>query len=189
MNSNKYSWEKKTKPMWLNVFPRPFTGSTDIRPVLLPSSDHLPADCAGKPAYHCAQSHRLQTPHTYVLFLRNLSFADLCFSITTVPQVLVYFLVKKKTISSAGCSTQIAVLLQNSCTECALLAVMSYDCYVAVCKLLHYSTIMTHQMAIGSWASGVFVSLVDSTFTLRLPYWGNNIINLCVCVNLLHSWS
>ncbi|XP_052031733.1 olfactory receptor 2D3-like [Apodemus sylvaticus] len=126
---------------------------------------------------------RLHTPMYF--FLRNLSFADLCFSTTTVPQVLVHFLVKRKTISFAGCSTQIVVLLLVGCTECALLAVMSYDRYVAVCKPLHYSTIMTHwvcvQLAAGSWASGAFVSLVDTTFTLRLPYRGNNVINHFFC--------
>lgn len=126
---------------------------------------------------------RLHTPMYF--FLRNLSFADLCFSTTTVPQVLVHFLVKRKTISFAGCSTQIVVLLLVGCTECALLAVMSYDRYVAVCKPLHYSTIMTHwvcvQLAAGSWASGALVSLVDTTFTLRLPYRGNNVINHFFC--------
>lgn len=126
---------------------------------------------------------RLHTPMYF--FLRNLSFADLCFSTTTVPQVLVHFLVKRKTISFAGCSTQIVVLLLVGCTECALLAVMSYDRYVAVCKPLRYTTIMTHwvcaQLAIGSWASGAFVSLVDTTFTLCLPYRGNNIINHFFC--------
>ncbi|KAF0873479.1 olfactory receptor 2D3-like [Crocuta crocuta] len=126
---------------------------------------------------------RLHTPMYF--FLRNLSFADLCFSTTTVPQVLVHFLVKRKTISFAGCSTQIFVLLLVGCTECALLAVMSYDRYVAVCKPLHYSTIMTHwlcvQLALGSWVSGALVSLVDTTFTLCLPYQGNNIINHFFC--------
>ncbi|XP_007527800.2 olfactory receptor 2D3-like [Erinaceus europaeus] len=126
---------------------------------------------------------RLHTPMYF--FLRNLSFADLCFSTTTVPQVMVHFLVKKKVISFAGCSTQIFVLLLLGCTECALLAVMSYDRYVAVCKPLHYSTIMTHwvcvQLALGSWVSGVLVSLVDTTFTLRLPYQGNNVINHFFC--------
>ncbi|XP_053418305.1 olfactory receptor 2D3-like [Nycticebus coucang] len=126
---------------------------------------------------------RLHTPMYF--FLSNLSFADLCFSTTTVPQVLVHFLVKKKIISFVGCSTQIVVLLLVGCTECAILAVMSYDRYVAVCRPLHYSTIMTHwvcvQLTVGSWASGAFVSLVDTTFTLRLPYRGNNIINHFFC--------
>ncbi|KAL4678728.1 hypothetical protein H8957_007839 [Semnopithecus entellus] len=126
---------------------------------------------------------RLHTPMYF--FLRNLSFAGLCFSTATVPQVLIHLLVKRKTIPFAGCSTQIVVLLLVGGTECALLAVMSCDWYVAVCKPLHYSTIMTHwvcvQLAIGSWASGVFVSLVDTTFTLSLPYRGSNIINYFFC--------
>ncbi|XP_037695562.1 olfactory receptor 2D3-like [Choloepus didactylus] len=126
---------------------------------------------------------RLHTPMYF--FLRNLSFADLCFSTTTVPQVLVHFLVKRKTISFAGCSMQMVVLLLVGSTECALLAVMSYDRYVAVCKPLHYSTIMTRwvcvQLALGSWATGAFVSLVDTTFTLCLPYQGNNKINHYFC--------
>ena len=126
---------------------------------------------------------RLHTPMYF--FLRNLSFADLCFSTTTVPQILVHFLVKKKTISFAGCSTQIVVLLLVGCTECALLAVMSYDRYVAVCKPLHYSTVMTQQvclqLALASWASGTIVSLVDTTFTFQLPYRGQNIINHYFC--------
>ncbi|XP_012368659.1 olfactory receptor 2D3-like [Octodon degus] len=127
--------------------------------------------------------YRLHTPMYF--FLRNLSFADLCFSTTTVPQALVHFLVKTKTISFVGCSTQIVVLLLVGSTECALLAVMSYDRYVAVCKPLHYSSIMTHgvciQMTVVSWGSGTFASLVDTIFTLRLPYRGNNVINHFFC--------
>ncbi|XP_004716491.1 olfactory receptor 2D3 [Echinops telfairi] len=126
---------------------------------------------------------RLHTPMYF--FLRYLSFADLCFSTSIVPQMLVHLLVKKKTISFWGCMTQIIVFLLVGCTECALLAVMSYDRYVAVCKPLHYSTIMTQQvclmLAIGSWASGALVSLVDTTFTFCLPYRGQNIINHYFC--------
>nr|XP_025863943.1 olfactory receptor 2D3-like [Vulpes vulpes] len=126
---------------------------------------------------------RLHTPMYF--FLRNLSFADLCLSSSIVPQVLVHFLAKRKTISFLGCMAQIVVSLLIGCTECALLAVMSYDRYVAVCKPLHYSSIMTQQvclqLAIGSWASGALVSLVDTTFTFQLPYQGQNIINHYFC--------
>uniref|UniRef100_A0A8I3NP39 Olfactory receptor n=1 Tax=Canis lupus familiaris TaxID=9615 RepID=A0A8I3NP39_CANLF len=126
---------------------------------------------------------RLHTPMYF--FLRNLSFADLCFSTSIVPQVLVHFLAKKKMISFLGCMAQIVVSLLIGCTECALLAVMSYDRYVAVCKPLHYSSIMTQkvclQLAIGSWASGALMSLVDTTFTFQLPYQGQNIINHYFC--------
>ncbi|XP_014647508.1 PREDICTED: olfactory receptor 2D3 [Ceratotherium simum simum] len=126
---------------------------------------------------------RLHTPMYF--FLVNLSFADLCFSTSTVPQLLVHFLARRKIISFFGCMTQIIVLLLVGSTECALLAVMSYDRYVAVCKPLHYSTIMTQQvclqLAIGSWVSGALASLVDTTFTFQLPYRGQNIINHFFC--------
>ncbi|KAF6105238.1 hypothetical protein HJG60_014304 [Phyllostomus discolor] len=124
--------------------------------------------------------------HTPMYFcLRNLSFADLCFSTSIVPQMLVHFLVNRKTISFRGCMAQIIVFLLVGCTECAQLAVMSYDRYVAFCKPLHYSTIMTQQvcfqLAVASWASGTVVSLVDTTFTFQLPYRGQNIINHYFC--------
>ncbi|NP_001375672.1 olfactory receptor family 2 subfamily D member 3E [Canis lupus familiaris] len=126
---------------------------------------------------------RLHTPMYF--FLRNLSFADLCLSSSIVPQVLFHFLAKRKAISFLGCMTQIVVSLMIGCAECALLAVMSYDRYVAVCKPLHYSSIMTQkvclQLAIGSWASGALMSLVDTTFTFQLPYQGQKIINHYFC--------
>lgn len=126
---------------------------------------------------------RLHTPMYF--FLTNLSFADLCFSTSIVPQMLVHFLVKKKTISFAGCSLQIVVFLLAGCSECALLAVMSYDRYVAVCKPLRYAAVMTRQaclqLAVGSWASGALVSLVDTTFTFQLPYQGRNVVNHYFC--------
>ncbi|ELK24700.1 Olfactory receptor 2D2 [Myotis davidii] len=62
---------------------------------------------------------------------------------------------------------------------------MSYDRYVAICKPMHYPTIMTWkvcvQLAVGSWASGILVSVVDATFTLRLPYKGSNSIAHFFC--------
>ncbi|XP_032751764.1 olfactory receptor 2D3-like [Rattus rattus] len=126
---------------------------------------------------------QLHTPMYF--FLKNLSFADLCFSTSIVPQMLVHFLSKRKTISFIGCSIQIVVFLLAGCTECALLAVMSYDRYVAVCKPLHYSTIMTQrlcfQLAVVSWISGALACSVDSAFTLYIPYRGQNVINHYFC--------
>ncbi|XP_051005124.1 olfactory receptor 2D3-like [Acomys russatus] len=126
---------------------------------------------------------RLHTPMYF--FLKNLSFADLCFSTSIVPQMLVHFLSKRKTISFIGCAIQIVVFLLAGCTECALLAVMSYDRCVAVCKPLHYSTIMTQrvciQLAVVSWIIGAFACSVDSAFTLCIPYQGQNVINHYFC--------
>ncbi|XP_059566596.1 olfactory receptor 2D2-like [Myotis daubentonii] len=126
---------------------------------------------------------RLHTPMYF--FLCNLSLADLCFSTNIVPQALVHLLSRKKVISFTRCAAQLLFFLILGGTQCALLAVMSYDRYVAICKPMHYPTIMTWkvcaQLAVGSWASGILVSVVDATFTLRLPYRGSNSIAHFFC--------
>ncbi|XP_075830899.1 olfactory receptor 2D2 [Microtus pennsylvanicus] len=126
---------------------------------------------------------QLHTPMYF--FLCNLSLADLCFSTNIVPQALIHLLSQKKVISFRRCAAQLLLFLIFGCTQCALLAVMSYDRYVAICNPLHYSSIMTWrvciQLAIASWTSGILVSLVDSTFTLSLPYRGSNSIAHFFC--------
>ncbi|XP_004683681.1 PREDICTED: olfactory receptor 2D2 [Condylura cristata] len=126
---------------------------------------------------------RLHTPMYF--FLCNLSLADLCFSTNIVPQALAHLLSRRKAISFPRCAAQLLLFLIFGCTQCALLAVMSYDRYVAICKPLQYPSIMTWrvcvQLAAGSWASGILVSVVDTTFTLRLPYRGSNRISHFFC--------
>ncbi|XP_034850861.1 olfactory receptor 2D2 [Mirounga leonina] len=126
---------------------------------------------------------RLHTPMYF--FLCNLSLADLCFSTNIIPQALVHLLSKKKFISFTHCAAQLILFLIFGCTQCAFLAVMSYDRYVAICNPLHYPSIMTWkvcaQLAAGSWTSGILVSVVDTTFTLRLPYRGSNSIAHFFC--------
>ncbi|XP_042547706.1 olfactory receptor 2D2 [Dipodomys spectabilis] len=126
---------------------------------------------------------QLHTPMYF--FLCNLSLADLCFSTNIVPQALAHLLSRKKVISFTRCAAQLLFFLIFGCTQCALLAVMSYDRFVAICNPLHYHSVMTRsvcvQLASGSWTSGVLVSVVDTTFTLRLPYQGSNSIAHFFC--------
>ncbi|XP_074084390.1 olfactory receptor 2D2-like [Macrotis lagotis] len=126
---------------------------------------------------------QLHTPMYF--FLCNLSTADLFFSTTIVPQALFNLLSRRKNISFIGCAAQLLLFLLFGCTECALLAVMSYDRYLAICDPMHYPLIMTGRvcahLSLGCWASGILVSLVDSTFTLRLPYQGDNKIAHFFC--------
>ncbi|KAM6172254.1 olfactory receptor 2D2 [Erethizon dorsatum] len=126
---------------------------------------------------------QLHTPMYF--FLCNLSLADLCFSTNIVPQALIHLLSRKKIISFTRCAAQLFLFLIFGCTQCVLLAVMSYDRYAAICNPLHYPSIMTRrvciQLAAGSWTSGILVSVVDTTFTLRLPYRGSNNIAHFFC--------
>ncbi|KAM9221809.1 olfactory receptor 2D2-like [Dugong dugon] len=126
---------------------------------------------------------QLHTPMYF--FLCNLSLADLCFSTNIVSQAHIHLLSRKKAISFIHCAAQLLLFLILGGTQCALLAVMSCDRYVAICNPLHYSNIMTWrvcvQLATGSWRSAILVSVVDTTFTLSLPYRGSNSIAHFFC--------
>ncbi|XP_043836808.1 olfactory receptor 2D2-like [Dromiciops gliroides] len=126
---------------------------------------------------------QLHTPMYF--FLCNLSVADLCFSTNIVPQAMVHMLTQRKVISFMGCAAQLFLFLIFGATQCALLAVMSYDRYLAICDPMHYPIIMTRKtcglLALGCWVSGILISLVDTTFTLRLPFQGDNKIAHFFC--------
>lgn len=85
--------------------------------------------------------------HTFMyFFLSNLSFLDLCYTTSIIPQMLANQWGPKKSITSGGCVLQFFFVLDLGATECLLLAVMAYDRYAAVCQPLHYTLIMHPQL-------------------------------------------
>ncbi|XP_014381934.1 olfactory receptor 2G3-like [Alligator sinensis] len=126
---------------------------------------------------------RLHTPMYF--FLANLSFLDISYTTTTVPQMLVHLLSTKKSISYGCCVAQMYIFLSLGITECILYAVMAYDRYVAICHPLHYTIIMNGsvcvKMATSSWACGFFFAMMHTGFTMHLPYCGPNEINHFFC--------
>ncbi|XP_071470119.1 olfactory receptor 2J3-like [Marmota flaviventris] len=110
----------------------------------------------------------LHTPMYF--FLSNLSFLDLCYTTSSIPQLLVNLWGPEKTISYAGCIVQLYFVLALGTTECVLLMVMSYDRYAAVCKPLHYTVLMhprlCQSLALASWVSGFTNSALHSLFIL-----------------------
>lgn len=118
-------------------------------------------------------------------FLSHLSFLDLCFTSSIVPQLLVNLGSSDKSITYGGCVVQLYVSLALGSTECVLLAVMSYDRYVAVCRPLHYSFVMHPRvcsiLASMAWLSGVTTTLIQSTLTLQLPFCGNRKVDHFFC--------
>ncbi|NXC72312.1 O14J1 protein, partial [Anhinga anhinga] len=103
-----------------------------------------------------ACDHRLHTPMYF--FLLNLSLLDLGFISTTVPKSMANSLQDTRAISYAGCTAQIFLFLFFTGGECSLLTIMAYDRYVAICKPLHYGTLLGSRacvhMAAAAWASG-----------------------------------
>ncbi|XP_077801671.1 olfactory receptor 6C75-like [Macaca mulatta] len=85
--------------------------------------------------------HHLQTPMYF--FLSSFSFCECCFITTVIPKLLVIFLSGRQTIPFTTCLMQAFSFLFLGSTIFFLMAVMSLDRYLAVCKPLHYPTIMS----------------------------------------------
>ncbi|NXD17801.1 OR4S2 protein, partial [Nothocercus nigrocapillus] len=128
-------------------------------------------------------SHHLNSPMYF--FLCYLSLVDICYSSVTVPKMVADFLVEKKTISFVGCIAQLFGVHFFGCTEIFILTVMAYDRYIAICRPLHYTMLMTRHacgwMVFGSWVGGFVHSTVQTLLTTRLPFCGPNKIEHYFC--------
>ncbi|XP_069817484.1 olfactory receptor 5P81-like [Dendropsophus ebraccatus] len=109
----------------------------------------------------------LKTP--MFLFLKHLSIADVLLTTTVVPMMLDIIFVKKVILSFWGCILQLYLFCLFGFIQCYLIAVMSYDRYLAICHPLRYSSLMGPelclQLVIGSW---VLISIIESSEILVL---------------------
>nr|XP_002714230.1 olfactory receptor 2B11-like [Oryctolagus cuniculus] len=126
---------------------------------------------------------RLHSPMYF--FLTNLSFLDMCYTTSIVPQMLFNLGSPKKTISYMGCAIQLYIFHTMGGTECLLLALMSFDRYVAICRPLHYPLIMNQRICTLLvsivWLSGITYAVSEATVTLQLPLCGVNTLDHLLC--------
>ncbi|XP_027764347.1 olfactory receptor 14J1-like, partial [Empidonax traillii] len=117
-----------------------------------------------------ACDQHLHTPRDF--FLLHLSLTDLGCICTTVPKAMHNSLWDTRDISYAGCTTQVFVFMFLMSTEYFLLIIMCYDRYFAICKPLHYRTLLGSRacahMAAAAWASGFLYSLLHTANTFSL---------------------
>ncbi|XP_036621398.1 olfactory receptor 1019 [Trichosurus vulpecula] len=126
---------------------------------------------------------QLHTPMYF--FLCNLSLVDLGYSSAIAPRMLADFLTQHKVISFSSCATQFAFFVGFVDAECYVLAAMAYDRFVAICRPLHYSTIMSNRVCLvltmGSYLAGLVSLIAHTSLTFSLDYCGSNIINHFFC--------
>ncbi|XP_060473357.1 olfactory receptor 4L1-like [Panthera onca] len=128
-------------------------------------------------------SHLYSTPMYFLL--GNLSFLDMCISTITTPKMVTDFLKENKTISLWGCMAQMFFLHFLGGSEMTLLIVMAVDRYIAICKPLHYTSIMNRRVLTGSvllsWVVGFVHTMSQMVFTINLPFCGPNILDDIFC--------
>ncbi|XP_030042583.1 olfactory receptor 1509-like [Microcaecilia unicolor] len=126
---------------------------------------------------------RLHSP--MYIFLSHLSFVDLCFSTITVPKFIINFLSQSKTISFRDCIAQLFFFHFVGAVECFHLTLMAYDRYVAICKPLHYTTIMNRRacllLVFSTWVGGFLHSFIQTVLTVQIPFCGPNEIDHFFC--------
>ncbi|XP_072704355.1 olfactory receptor 14J1-like isoform X1 [Ciconia boyciana] len=118
-----------------------------------------------------ACEHRLHTPMYF--FLLNLSLLDLGYIPTTLPKVTANSLWDTRAISYLGCAAQVFLFVFLIAAEYSILTVMSYDRYVAICKSLHYGTLLGSRdcanVAAAAWGSGFLCALLHTAKTFSIP--------------------
>ncbi|XP_020011079.2 olfactory receptor 5P6-like [Castor canadensis] len=126
-----------------------------------------------------------QLQHPMYFFLSHLAFADMVFSSSVTPNMLVNFLVEKNIISYLGCAIQLDSVIFFGTAEGFLLAAMAYDRFVAICNPLLYSTKMSTQVCVQLLVVAYIGGFLNaSTFTLSfisLFFCGSNRINHFFC--------
>ncbi|XP_005077475.1 olfactory receptor 14J1-like [Mesocricetus auratus] len=127
--------------------------------------------------------HRLHSPMYY--FLKHLSFLDLCFISVTVPQSIANALMDNGFISLGQCMLQVFFFIALASSEVAILTVMSYDRYVAICRPLQYETVMDPRACkhavIAVWMAGGLSGLIHTGVSFSIPLCGQRIIHQFFC--------
>ncbi|KAM6185764.1 olfactory receptor 14J1-like [Rhynchocyon petersi] len=127
--------------------------------------------------------HALYSPMYF--FLKHLSFLDLCYITVTVPRSVCNSFMHSGNISLWECILQCFTFTACGCAEVAMLTVMSYDRYVAICFPLHYEIIMDVSTCVYGiltvWISGVIAGVMHTAATFSIHFCGPKIIHQFFC--------
>ncbi|XP_051499896.1 olfactory receptor 14J1-like [Apus apus] len=130
-----------------------------------------------------AWDHHLHTPMYF--FLLNLSLLDLGCISTTLPKAMANSLWDTRAISYSACAAQVLFFAFFLEAEWSLLTIMCYDRYVAICRPLHYGTLLGSRacvhMAAAAWASGFLNALLHTASTFSLPLCQGNALGQFFC--------
>ncbi|XP_075301045.1 olfactory receptor 14C36-like [Opisthocomus hoazin] len=130
-----------------------------------------------------ACEHRLHTPMYF--FLLNLSLVDIGSISTILPKSMANSLWDTRDISYLGCAAQLFMFAFLVVAELCFLTVMAYDRYVAICRPLHYGTLLGSRacvhMAAAAWGSALLNALLHTANTFSIPLCQGNAVDQFFC--------
>ncbi|XP_074140596.1 olfactory receptor 10T2-like [Sminthopsis crassicaudata] len=127
--------------------------------------------------------HTLHTPMYY--FLGVLSLSETCYTLVTIPNMLVHLLMENQVISIPSCRAQMFFFIGLACSNCFLLTLMGYDRYVAICHPLRYAVIMRPSVCLylGSlvFCSGFLVAVSETCIIFSSSFCHSNRVEHFFC--------
>nr|XP_010952695.1 PREDICTED: olfactory receptor 6C2-like [Camelus bactrianus] len=125
----------------------------------------------------------LKTPMYF--FLKNFSFLEISLTSSCIPRYLYSIATGDRVITYNACFIQVFITDLCGVTEFYLLATMSYDRYVAICKPMHYVTIMSSRVCriliISCWMAGLCILIPPLILGLNLKFCDSNRIDHFGC--------
>ncbi|XP_036774984.2 olfactory receptor 6C2-like [Manis pentadactyla] len=125
----------------------------------------------------------LKTPMYF--FLRNFSILEIVLTTVCVPRFLYSLTTGDRRVTFNACAVQLFFIILIGVTEFFLLTAMSYDRYVAICKPLHYTTIMSDRvctiLVLLCWLIGLFVILPPLSLGVQLDFCNSYLVDHFAC--------
>ncbi|KAM3823615.1 olfactory receptor 6Z7-like [Vipera latastei] len=118
-------------------------------------------------------------------FLGNLSCVEICYSSTILPKMLSDLLGGNRTITVRNCLFQYYFFGSCVGVETFLLAAMSYDRYLAICRPLFYTSLMNKeicfQLIAVAWINGFMANSIIVFLIAQFSFCGPNVIDHYFC--------
>uniref|UniRef100_A0A803JN94 Olfactory receptor n=1 Tax=Xenopus tropicalis TaxID=8364 RepID=A0A803JN94_XENTR len=123
--------------------------------------------------------------HPMFFFLSHLSLSDIILTTSIVPTMLHGILRGELSMPIPACITQLQFLGIALTSECFILAIMSYDRYLAICNPFHYISVMDSKfqiwLVVCCWVLSFTISFLTVIFVSKLEFCGFLVINHFFC--------